>query len=81
MKRTSRDGQQFLHKSLNIKTKRHMTLEIQVMAWDRHQNLAGLNQFMVICYLFKPPIKTTSNRFFFTDLLVLNVNFHNITAV
>ena len=23
-----------------------MTLEIQVLAWDRHKNVAGLNQLM-----------------------------------
>ena len=29
-------------KSLNRKKKRHMTLEIQVMAWNRQKNMAGL---------------------------------------
>jgi len=24
----------------------HMTLEIQVLAWDRHKNVVGLNQLM-----------------------------------
>ena len=26
------------------KRPRHMTLEIQVLAWDRHKNVVGLNQ-------------------------------------
>ena len=30
--------------SLNIKKTRHMMLEIQVLAWDRHRNVAGLKQ-------------------------------------
>ena len=28
------------------KTQQHMTLEIQVLAWDRHKNVAGLNWLM-----------------------------------
>ena len=28
-----------------------MTLEIQVLAWNRHKNVAGLNQLME-CHLF-----------------------------
>jgi len=30
---------------------RHMTLEIQVLAWDRHENMVGLNQLMVTIWL------------------------------
>ena len=52
-----RNGQQFhAYKKRNnhlpsqiIKHKkrpRHMTLEIQVLAWDRHKHLAGLNWLM-----------------------------------
>jgi hypothetical protein len=29
---------------LNTKRQRRVTLEIQVPAWDRHTNMAGLNQ-------------------------------------
>ena len=37
----------YLSPSLTEKRgKRHMTLEIQVLAWDRHTNVAGLNRVM-----------------------------------
>jgi hypothetical protein len=29
-----------------IKRPRHMTLEIQVLVWDRHENVEGLNWLM-----------------------------------
>jgi len=32
--------------SINTKTPQHMTLEIQVLAWDRHKYVRGLNQLM-----------------------------------
>jgi hypothetical protein len=38
-----------LSPSLTEQTKKgpqHMTVEIQVLAWDRHKNVAGLNQLM-----------------------------------
>jgi hypothetical protein len=30
-------------KTLNIKRQGHMLLEIQILAWDRQNNVAGLN--------------------------------------
>jgi len=32
--------------SLNTERPRHMTLKIQVQAWDRHKNVAELNRLM-----------------------------------
>ena len=32
--------------SLNIKREQHLTLEITVLAWDRHKNVAGFNRLM-----------------------------------
>jgi hypothetical protein len=29
---------------LNNKSPRHITLEIQVLAWDSHNNVAGINR-------------------------------------
>jgi hypothetical protein len=43
------DGQQFhqYQNHLSLRTRQwHMVLEIQVLAWDRHKNMAGLNQLM-----------------------------------
>jgi len=40
--------------STHWKRPRHMTLEIQVLGWDRHQNVEGLNLllFCLILYFF-----------------------------
>jgi len=34
-----------LFKSINTKT-RHVKLEIQVLTWNRHKNVAGINRLM-----------------------------------
>ena len=42
------DGQQFHqlqhNEQLNKKRSQHMMLEIQVLVWDRHKNVAGLKK-------------------------------------
>ena len=29
----------------------HITLEIQVLAWDRHKNMVGLNQLIIVHFV------------------------------
>jgi hypothetical protein len=38
----------FIAELAELKRPRHMTLEIQVLAWDRYNNVAGLNRFIYI---------------------------------
>ena len=38
----------FIAELAELKIPRHMTLEIQVLAWDRYNNVAGLNRFIYI---------------------------------
>jgi hypothetical protein len=50
------------------KRPRHVMLDIQVMAWDRHKNVAGLNQSIGFNPLFLiSDFKRQYTFFFITD--------------